>query len=124
MIKFLIKEYQTLKEHLLHALNKIALVLSVVLLLFSSEIANYNTTINEAWFIWKNIIHFNYVIIFWSLKKEVIEKIGEIIYKIIIYLLLNYFIDQYFGLKGWSWNDFLTVTLIILELIIKKIYKK
>ena len=124
MIKFLIKEYQTLKERLLHALNKIALVLSVVLLLFSSEIANYNTTVNDAWFVWKNLIHFNYVIIFWSLKKEVIEKIGEIIYKIIIYLLLNYFIDQYFGLKGWSWNDFLTVTLIILELIIKKIYKK
>jgi hypothetical protein len=91
-----------------------------VLILFSSEIANYNTTVDEAWFIWKNLNYFNYLIIFWALRKEVIKKIGQTGYKIVISLLVNYFIDQYFELKGWSWNDFLTVAFILIELVIQK----
>ena len=117
------KEYQILKENQLYVLSKIGLVISVLLLLFSSEIANYNTTVDEAWFIWKNLIHFNYVIIFWSLRKEVIKKLGNISYKIIIYLLLNYFIDQYFDYADWTWNDYLTIIFIIIETLIVT-YKK
>ena len=117
MYKRWLVEFQTQKEHLQNDLDKIGLVISVVLMLFSSEIANYNTTVNEAWFVWKNINYFNYVIIFWALRKEVIKKIGKTGYKIVISLLINYFIDQYFELKGWSWNDFLTVILIGIEAV-------
>jgi len=120
MYKRWLVEYQTQKENLLSVLDKITLVFSVVLILFSSEIANYNTTVDEAWFIWKNLNYFNYLIIFWALRKEVIKKIGQTGYKIVISLLVNYFIDQYFELKGWSWNDFLTVAFILIELVIQK----
>ena len=117
MYKRWLVEFQTQKESQQNDLDKIGLVISVVLMLFSSEIANYNTTVNEAWFVWKNINYFNYVIIFWALRKEVIKKIGKTGYKIVISLLINYFIDQYFELKGWSWNDFLTVILIGVEAV-------
>ena len=120
MYKRWLVEFQTQKENLQNDLDKIGLVISVVLMLFSSEIANYNTTVDEAWFIWKNLNYFNYVIIFWALRKEVIKKIGQTAYKIVISLLVNYFIDQYFELKGWSWNDFLTVAFILIELVIQK----
>ena len=120
MYKRWLVEFQTQKENLQNDLDKIGLVISVVLMLFSSEIANYNTTVDEAWFIWKNLNYFNYVIIFWALRKEVIKKIGKTGYKIVISLLVNYFIDQYFELKGWSWNDFLTVAFILIELVIQK----
>jgi hypothetical protein len=113
------QEFPTQKERLLSVLSQISLLISIVLLLFSSQIVNYNTTVDEAWFIWKNLNYFNYVIIFWALRKEVIEKIGETGYKIVVSLLVNYFIDQYFELKGWSWNDLITVGVIVVELIFK-----
>jgi hypothetical protein len=113
------QEFPTRKERLQFVLSRISLIISVLILLFSSTIANYNTTVNEAWIIWKNLNYFNYVIIFWALHKEVIEKIGKTGYKIVVSLLVNYFIDQYFELKGWSWNDLITVGFIVVELIFK-----
>jgi len=115
------QKYQTQRESQQLDLNKIALFLSVFLLLFSSQIANYNTTVDESWFIWKNIMYFNFTLMFFTLRKEVVKIIGMIGYKIIIYTLLNYFIDQYCGYTDWTWNDFITVGFILLELIFKKI---
>jgi hypothetical protein len=60
---------------------------------------------------------------FFSLRNEAIRLITKTGYKIILYLLINYFIDKYFGLDGWSWNDFLTIGLLVLEYIIIK-YRK
>jgi hypothetical protein len=68
-------------------------------------------------------MYFNFTLIFFSLRSEVIRLVTEIGYKIILYLLINYFIDKYFELDGWSWNDFLTSVLLFLEYIIRK-YRK
>ena len=38
-----------------------------------------------------------------------------------MYLLINYFIDKYFGLDSWSWNDYLTVVLIGIEAVVSTI---
>lgn len=62
-------------------------------------------------------------LIIFSLRSQVKELITEFGYKMAIYLLLNYFIDQYFYLKGWSWNDFFTVIIIGLEYTYCKLKK-
>lgn len=39
-------------------------------------------------------------------------------FKIISYTLVNYIVDQYYGLKGWSWNDYTTISVIVGETLI------
>lgn len=56
---------------------------------------------------------------FFALRKEVKNLITNIGYKIFIYLLVNYFFDKYFGYTDWTWNDFITVALIFVELFFK-----
>jgi amino acid permease len=58
---------------------------------------------------------------FFSLRSEAIRLITKTGYKIILYLLINYFIDKYFGLDSWSWNDYLTVVLIGIEAVVSTI---
>lgn len=114
------KDRQTQKEFQQHALSKCLLIVSCMLFFSSSYIANYHTTVNEAWQRWNFLMYFNFTLMFFSLKNEVIKLVSNTVYKIVFYLLINYFIDTYFGLNGWSWNDFLTVIFIVLELIYKK----
>lgn len=89
----------------------------------SSYIANYNSTVDEAWERWKYIIYFDFTLIFFSLRKEAKNLITNTGYRIVLYLLINYFIDRYFGLKDWSWNDFTTVAIIVLEFGYNKLKK-
>ncbi len=62
-------------------------------------------------------MYFNFTLIFFSLQMEVKKLITITGYRIILYLLINYFIDKYLGLIGWSWNDFITIALVIIESI-------
>lgn len=115
-----LRDYLILKERQQLGLNRVLLVIALLLYVFSTEIANYGTTVNEAWVLWKNILMFDLTLVVFSLRNEVKKLITNFNYKAVFYLLLNYFIDQYFGLQGWSWNDFITVMIIIIEYKFKK----
>lgn len=110
---------QTQKERQQFVLNKALLSLACLLFFFASYIANYHATINEAWANWKYIIYFSFILMFFSLRNEVLRLLTPLGYRVVIYLLINYFIDEYLGLKSWSWNDFVTITILIIEFIIK-----
>jgi hypothetical protein len=74
---------------------------------------------------WKtgiDILRFNFLLIFISLRDGVKKLIGSLFYRILIYILINNFIDIYFGYTTWSWNDFLTVFVTIIEYCIE--YRK
>jgi len=114
------KGFQTLKAIQQLDLNRFLLLFAVVLYVFSTEIANYNTTINEAWIRWKYILMFDLILVVFSLRNEVKKLVSNFGFKIIISILINYFIDEYFNLEGWSWNDFLTILFIIIESIFTK----
>jgi hypothetical protein len=91
------------------------LVFAVLLYVFSSKIANYHTTVDEAWFRWKLIIMFDIIVIIYSLREEVKKLITCFGYKVIIYGLINYYIDVYNGETGWSYNDYFTIILLATE---------
>lgn len=118
--------FQTLKERLQSSLNinRVLLILAVLLYVFSTDIANYNTTVNEAWTLWKNILHFDFILVIFALRKEVAKLITKAGFKIILYILINYFIDEFLNNQSWSWNDFLTIFCIIAELIYSKYEKR
>lgn len=117
------QDRQTQKEDLQLGLSRLLLIVCYLLFFSSSYVANYNSTIDEAWQRWNFLMYFNFTLMFFSLRKEAKNLITNTGYRIVLYLLINYFIDRYFGLKDWSWNDFTTVAFILLELIYKK-YKK
>ena len=41
-----------------------------------------------------------------------------------MYGLINFYIDTYCGIQGWSWNDYLTAIMIGIEALIATIKKK
>jgi hypothetical protein len=59
----------------------------------------------------------DFTLIVFALRSEIKSLVNEIGFKIIFYSLLNYFIDEYYGFSGWSWNDYLTIIMISLEAI-------
>lgn len=69
-----------------------------------------------------NIYRFSFLLIFFVARKTIIENIGNILYRLIIYILINHFIDRYFELNTWSFNDGLTLIAIIIEYIAYKKY--
>ena len=119
-MKQLQQDHQTQKGGLQLGLSRLLLIVCCLLFFSSSYIANYNTTVDDAWKRWNFLMYFNFTLMFISLRKEAKKLITNTGYKIVLYLLINYFIDKYFGLKEWSFNDLLTVAFILLELIIKK----
>lgn len=58
-----------------------------------------------------------------ALRKEAIKLFTVYGFNIMMYCLCNFYIDTYIGTKGWSWNDFFTIVLIIFEILIHKIKK-
>ena len=68
-------------------------------------------------------MYFNFTLMFFALQNEAKKLITNVGYKIVLYLLINCFFDIYLKLKGWSWNDFFTIVLIIFEILIHKIKK-
>jgi len=76
---------------------------------------------------WKtgiDILRFNFLLIFIALRDGVKKLIGSLFYRILIYILINNFIDKYFGYTTWSWNDCLTVFITIIEYYIEYIKPK
>lgn len=119
-IQFLIQKVSPLKD----LLNKLLLSISVLLILFSAYITNYmydEFNINN-WVSALNIYRFSFLLIFFVARKTIIENIGNILYRLIIYILINHFIDRYFELNTWSFNDGLTLIAIIIEYIAYKKY--
>jgi hypothetical protein len=119
---------QTLSQNLLkEKLNKSIFILSVILALFSGDIANilYESYQIEPWLFTINLLRFDFLLMIFSLRLEVKKYIGSMWYKIIVYILINNFIDRYFGITGWSWNDYITIVAVIIEYLIhKKIISK
>lgn len=114
------QDLQDRKERPQFDLNSFMLLTGSLLFFASSYIANYKTTVNEAWERWEFLMYFNFTLMFFSLRNEAKKLITNTGYRIVLYLLINYFIDSYFGLKDWSWNDFITVIIVIIELIYNK----
>lgn len=106
------------KERQLLGLNRILLLFAIVSFFFSSYIANYDTTVNEAWIRWKHIIYFDFILIFFLLRIEAKKLLTNTGYKIVMYLLINFFIDEYMGYNTWSWNDKITLIVIAVETVI------
>ena len=114
------QNHQLLKDSLQLGLNRFLILLACLLFFGSSYISNYKTTVNEAWVRWEILMYFNFTLMFFALRNETKKLITNTGYQIVLYLLINCFFDMYLKLKGWSWNDFLTVVFILLELIYKK----
>jgi uncharacterized membrane protein YdcZ (DUF606 family) len=55
-----------------------------------------------------------------ALRDGVKSIIGNTLYVVIKNVLINNFIDRYFGYTDWSWNDFLTIAITLIELLIFK----
>lgn len=115
MMNFLGSQIQKVSQPFV--LNRLLLVFAVLLYIFSSKIANYHTTVDEAWFRWKLIIMFDILLFIYSLREEVKKLFTIFGYKVIIYGLINYHIDCYNKESGWSWNDYFTIILIATEAI-------
>jgi hypothetical protein len=89
--QIMLQDLQDLKESLLFVLNRFFILLTSLLFFSSSYIANYNTTVNEAWQRWEFLMYFNFTLMFFALRKEVIMLISKTGYKIVLYLFINYF---------------------------------
>lgn len=107
-------DFLILRERLLSGRNFNRFLLGIVMIvyIYSTEIANYHTTVNEAWWRWKNLLMADFSLLVFALRREIQALISLSGYKVVLYTLLNYFFDQYYGLKGWSWNDYLTIIVI------------
>ncbi len=115
-----LKNHQHPKATLLFVLNRSLLLFSCLLFFGASYIANYQATVNEAWKRWEYIIYTSFILMFFSLRIEAKKLLTNTGYKIVLYLLMNFFVDEYLGYDSWSWNDFVTVGFIVVELILNK----
>lgn len=106
--------------------NRNLLIIGILLICFSSQIADLvsiQTKINS-WVIGVNLYRFNFLLIIISLRKEAKSLVGKIGYRIIFYILINHFIDRYYGYNSWSWNDAITLATIEIETTILWLKKK
>ena len=116
-----VQQFLTLTEHQLKDLNRLILILSVILFFSGSYIANYiSKDANSAWDNFSLILRFNYWLLIIALRSEFKNLIGELLFNIVKWIIINNFIDRYFGLETWSWNDIFTVYAILLEYYIYK----
>jgi drug/metabolite transporter (DMT)-like permease len=116
-------DHQHLKGSLLFVLNRVLLLFSCLLFFGASYIANYHATVNEAWKRWEYIIYIAFILMFFSLRAEAEKILSKTGYKIVFYLLMNFFIDEYLGYDTWTWNDYLTVIGIGIEAVVHALGK-
>ena len=91
-------------------LNKVLLLVSLILFFISSNIANYiSIDADSAWSNFALLLRFDFLLVIFALRTEVKNLIGGMWYRIIVYILINNFIDRYFGITDWSINDYLDV---------------
>jgi hypothetical protein len=115
-------QYLILKEEQLKDLNKILIALSVCGVLFGSYISNYFAKDSDtAWTYYASILIFSFWLLIISLRQELICLIGKTWFRVVLYIIANNFIDRCFGITTWSWNDYLTVTMILIEYLFYKL---
>ena len=78
----------------------------------------------EPWKFSLNLTRFCYLLIVFALRVEAVKLIGPLFYRIVVYILINNFIDRYFGIIGWSWNDYITIFVVVLDFVLQKYFKK
>jgi hypothetical protein len=118
-------QYLTQKGGQLKGLTKILISLSIFGVLFGSYVANYFTKDNDtAWTYYASVLIFSFMLLFVSLRQEIKSVISNTFYRIVLYTLINNFIDRYFGVTDWSWNDYITISMIIMEFLIHKFKSK
>lgn len=119
-MQYLIQKVLQLKD-----LDRLLCIVSLLLFFSSSYIANYySVSANTAWKNFAIILRFDFLLILVSLRTEVKKLIGNTWYKIAIYTIINNFIDRYFDIIVWSWNDYLTVIGVLFELLVSYVFKK
>jgi hypothetical protein len=118
-------QYLTQKGVQLKGLTKILISLSIFGVLFGSYVANYFTKDNDtAWTYYASVLIFSFMLLFVSLRQEIKSVISNTFYRIVLYTLINNFIDRYFGVTDWYWNDYITISMIIMEFLIHKFKSK
>lgn len=114
---------QTLSlSHLKGKSTNFVLIIGIILALFSANIANiiYEKYQIEPWLFTINLLRFDFLLIIFALRTEVKKLISPLWYRIIVYILINNNVDRFFGITDWSWNDYLTIGIILLEYLIHK----
>lgn len=116
--------FQILTEHQQKVLDRFILGLGVLIYLNSSKIGNLQKDVDDKWLVYQYLLMFSFILILLSLKKEVIRLFSIYGYRIMMYGLINFYIDTYCGIQGWSWNDYLTAIMIGIEALIATIKNK
>lgn len=120
-----VQQYLTLKGSQLKDLNKLLILISICGVLFGCYISNYfNKDANASWNFFASILIFSFWLLLIALRKELVNLIGKTWFRIALYIIGNNFIDRSFGITTWSWNDYLTVSTILIEYLIYKIKYK
>jgi hypothetical protein len=114
-------QFRTLAHlHQKGKLDKILLIIAIISIFTTTYIAdflNYKYNI-EPWRFSLNLYRFSYLILFISVREKIKKLIGTIGYRIIVYLLMNHFVDRYFGYTTWSWNDAITLSTIEIDTLV------
>lgn len=112
-----------LVRHLKNQLSNLLLLLvSVLIFLFVKNISDYffyNYDIN-AYDLALDLYRFAFLLAIIALREGVKLIIGNTLYVVLKNVLINNFVDRYFGYTDWSWNDFLTIAITLIELLIIK----
>jgi hypothetical protein len=92
------------------------IIVSFLSFFFAAEIANhYTSNIDYSWALLANIHRVVLLLFMVVLRKELRRFVGDILHRIMVYLLVNHFIDRYLGYNTWSWNDAITLIAIGVE---------
>ena len=102
---------KTLKEHRKADLNRLLRIASVLIILFSGYLTGFIIDDTEAWRMTLNLYRLSFLLLILTIDSKLKE--------IAVALLINHFIDRYFGINGWSWNDSITIIFIIFKAIKK-----
>ena len=122
-----VRHLQTLSQsHLKGEFHRAIFILCIILAFFSGDIANflYEKYQIEPWLFTINLLRFDFLLMIFLLRVEVKKLIGPLLYRIVVYILINNFIDRYFGIIGWSWNDYITILVVVLDFVLQKYFKK
>jgi hypothetical protein len=87
-------------------------------MLFSGYLCDYVYPLDDdsAWKLMLNLSRLAFLLLVFQIKNGFIKEIA-------IGLLINHYIDRYYGLKGWTINDTITVVFVGIKTLIS-IYKK
>jgi F0F1-type ATP synthase assembly protein I len=118
----LLTQLKTLRESHLEDLNKalriISVIISVLLMLFSGYLCDYVYALDDdsAWKLMLNLYRLAFLVLIFTIKNGFIKEIA-------IGLLINHYIDRFYGLKDWTLNDTITLIIIVIRTLVA-IYKK